>query len=90
MCRVEKIYGDDLKVGDVLHIYSAFCFAPSASAAHQGTRISTLTERILMFLVRMDQISNLLAVPAPFDEPDEIRAVWGTAVNLAETPKLFP
>ncbi|KAG6850178.1 hypothetical protein H0H93_016858 [Arthromyces matolae] len=26
---------------------------------------------------------------APSDEPDEIRAIWGTTVNLAETMKLF-
>jgi DNA replication licensing factor MCM4 len=33
---------------------------------------------------------NLSAAPAPTsDEPDEIRAIWGTTVNLAETMKLF-
>lgn len=32
----------------------------------------------------------LLSAPlAPSDEPDEIRAIWGTTVNLAETMKLF-
>ena len=31
-----------------------------------------------------------LSAPAePTDEPDEIRAIWGTTVNLAETMKLF-
>jgi DNA replication licensing factor MCM4 len=29
------------------------------------------------------------APAAPSDEPDEIRAIWGTTVNLAETMKLF-
>ena len=32
---------------------------------------------------------NLSAQLAPSDEPDEIRAIWGTTVNLAETMKLF-
>ncbi|EIW79689.1 MCM-domain-containing protein [Coniophora puteana RWD-64-598 SS2] len=32
---------------------------------------------------------NLSAPVAPSDEPDEIRAIWGTTVNLAETMKLF-
>jgi DNA replication licensing factor MCM4 len=32
----------------------------------------------------------MLSAPAgPSDEPDEIRAIWGTTVNLAETMKLF-
>ncbi|KAG9310580.1 hypothetical protein JVU11DRAFT_9135 [Chiua virens] len=32
---------------------------------------------------------NLSAPAAPTDEPHEIRAIWGTTVNLAETMKLF-
>ncbi|KAG6864697.1 hypothetical protein C0991_007801 [Blastosporella zonata] len=32
---------------------------------------------------------QLSAPAAPTDEPDEIRAIWGTTVNLAETMKLF-
>ncbi|EGO26952.1 hypothetical protein SERLADRAFT_360946 [Serpula lacrymans var. lacrymans S7.9] len=32
---------------------------------------------------------HLSAAAAPSDEPDEIRAIWGTTVNLAETMKLF-
>lgn len=31
----------------------------------------------------------LSASAAPSDEPDEIRAIWGTTVNLAETMKIF-
>lgn len=31
----------------------------------------------------------LSAPPAPSDEPDEIRAIWGTTVNLTETMTLF-
>ncbi|TFK75716.1 MCM-domain-containing protein [Pluteus cervinus] len=32
----------------------------------------------------------LLSAPAmPSDEPDEIRAIWGTTVNLAETMRMF-
>ncbi|KAF9489512.1 MCM-domain-containing protein [Pleurotus eryngii] len=31
----------------------------------------------------------LSAPGAPTDEPDEIRAIWGTTVNLSETMKLF-
>lgn len=33
--------------------------------------------------------AHLSAPAAPSDEPDEIRAIWGTTVNLAETMKLF-
>ena len=32
---------------------------------------------------------NLSAPAVPTDDPDEIRAIWGTTVNLAETMKLF-
>ena len=32
---------------------------------------------------------NLSAPAAPTDEPDEIRAIWGTTVNLTETMKTF-
>ncbi|KAL0946225.1 hypothetical protein HGRIS_012484 [Hohenbuehelia grisea] len=32
---------------------------------------------------------QLSAPAAPSDEPDEIRAIWGTTVNLSETMKLF-
>ncbi|TFK53044.1 MCM-domain-containing protein [Heliocybe sulcata] len=32
---------------------------------------------------------QLSAVPLPSEEPDEIRAIWGTTVNLGETMKLF-
>jgi DNA replication licensing factor MCM4 len=32
---------------------------------------------------------NLSAPVAPSDEPDEIRAIWGTTVSLAETMRLF-
>jgi DNA replication licensing factor MCM4 len=31
----------------------------------------------------------LSAPLVPTDEPDEIRAIWGTTINLAETMKLF-
>ena len=31
----------------------------------------------------------LSAPAAPTDEPDEIRAIWGTTVNLSETMKFF-
>jgi DNA replication licensing factor MCM4 len=31
----------------------------------------------------------LSAPAAPSDEPDEIRAIWGTTVNLADTMRLF-
>jgi len=32
---------------------------------------------------------DLSARAAPSDEPDEIRAIWGTTVNLTETMRLF-
>lgn len=33
--------------------------------------------------------AHLSAPAAPSDEPDEIRAIWGTTVNLADTMKVF-
>ncbi|EPQ51807.1 MCM-domain-containing protein [Gloeophyllum trabeum ATCC 11539] len=44
-----------------------------------GTRLSMPTS----------SAPQLSAVPLPSDEPDEIRAIWGTTVNLGETMKLF-
>ena len=35
------------------------------------------------------QRQPMLSAPAPSSEPDEIRAIWGTNVNLAQTMKLF-
>ncbi|KAH7883060.1 MCM-domain-containing protein [Phlebopus sp. FC_14] len=37
----------------------------------------------------LSSVPNLSAPAAPSEEPDEIRAIWGTTVNLAETMKLF-
>lgn len=40
--------------------------------------------------VPMSDAANLSALPAaPSDEPDEIRAIWGTTVHLADTMRLF-
>ncbi|KAG5735126.1 DNA replication licensing factor mcm4 [Termitomyces sp. T112] len=39
--------------------------------------------------VPLSSAPALSAPAAPSDEPDEIRAIWGTTVNLAETMKLF-
>ncbi|KAG6816290.1 hypothetical protein H0H87_007233 [Tephrocybe sp. NHM501043] len=39
--------------------------------------------------VPLSSAPQLSAPAAPTDEPDEIRAIWGTTVNLAETMKLF-
>ncbi|KAG5639766.1 hypothetical protein H0H81_000046 [Sphagnurus paluster] len=39
--------------------------------------------------VPLSSAPHLSAPAAPTDEPDEIRAIWGTTVNLAETMKLF-
>ncbi|KAG6907797.1 hypothetical protein DXG01_007336 [Tephrocybe rancida] len=39
--------------------------------------------------VPLSSAPQLSAPAAPSDEPDEIRAIWGTTVNLAETMKLF-
>lgn len=37
----------------------------------------------------MSSAPNLSAAPAPSDEPDEIRAIWGTTVSLSDTMKMF-
>ncbi|KAG6873037.1 hypothetical protein C0995_003793 [Termitomyces sp. Mi166 len=39
--------------------------------------------------VPLSSVPALSAPAAPSDEPDEIRAIWGTTVNLAETMKVF-
>ncbi|KAJ3527176.1 hypothetical protein NMY22_g9884 [Coprinellus aureogranulatus] len=39
--------------------------------------------------IPMSSAPNLSAAHAPSDEPDEIRAIWGTTVSLADTMKMF-
>ena len=64
--------------------HSAHC-----NVCHTPRDVDLNSDRVHLDVPRSDG-SNLLAVPAPSDEPDEICTIWGTAVNLAETSKLFP
>ncbi|KAF8809667.1 WD40 repeat-like protein [Phlegmacium glaucopus] len=77
-------------------IHSSLAITPSSSArrprrtqptAQPALGPDNLTSDILD--VPASSAPNLSAQLAPSDEPDEIRAILGTTVNLAETMKLF-
>ncbi|KAF8955053.1 MCM2/3/5 family-domain-containing protein [Flammula alnicola] len=78
-------------------IHSSLSITPSASVRRTaGPRAqpvvadpNNLNSDITHLDVPRSSAPNLSAVPAPSDEPDEIRAIWGTTVNLAETMKIF-
>jgi len=77
-------------------IHSSLAITPSSSARRprrtQLTAQPALDANNLIsdhLDVPASSAPNLSAQLAPSDEPDEIRAIWGTTVNLAETMKLF-
>jgi len=74
-------------------IHSSLAITPSSSARRARRNVQPALDP-------NDLISDNLDVPAssaphlstqlaPSDEPDEIRTIWGTTVNLVETMKLF-
>ncbi|KAF8186418.1 hypothetical protein BJ912DRAFT_1043146 [Pholiota molesta] len=74
-------------------IHSSLSITPSASARRTAPRPSigpnNLNSDASNLGLPQSSTANLSAAPAPSDEPDEIRAIWGTTVNLAETMKVF-
>ena len=77
-------------------IHSSFSITPTASARRarrpsvRNTDPDNLNSDGTHLEVPMSNSApNLSAPAAPSDEPDEIRAIWGTTVNLAETMKIF-
>lgn len=77
-------------------IHSSLSITPSASARRIARRAeqrvadpNNLNSDISHLDVPGSSAPHLSAQEAPTDEPDEIRAIWGTTVNLAETMKMF-
>ncbi|KAF8902618.1 cell division control protein 54 [Gymnopilus junonius] len=77
-------------------IHSSLSITPSASARRIARRAeqrvadpNNLNSDISHLDVPGSSAPHLSAQAPPSDEPDEIRAIWGTTVNLAETMKLF-
>ncbi|KAF9485740.1 cell division control protein 54 [Pholiota conissans] len=75
-------------------IHSTLSITPSASARRTAARPppadpNNLNSDASHLGLPQSSAPNLSAAPAPSDEPDEIRAIWGTTVNLAETMKVF-
>ncbi|KAF8065134.1 MCM2/3/5 family-domain-containing protein [Lyophyllum atratum] len=78
-------------------IHSSLSISPSKSAI--GPRrldyntprrdFNDLNSDVSHLGIPLSSAPQLSAPAAPSDEPDEIRAIWGTTVNLAETMKLF-
>ncbi|EIN14579.1 MCM-domain-containing protein [Punctularia strigosozonata HHB-11173 SS5] len=73
-------------------IHSSLSITPTrqgnASRRVPGTR-DTLNSDGTNLDIPASSALPLSAPAAPSDEPDEIRAIWGTTVNLTETMKLF-
>ncbi|KAF9238126.1 MCM2/3/5 family-domain-containing protein [Melanogaster broomeanus] len=74
-------------------IHSTLAFTPAtprrARRTYDADLGDTLNSDGTHLSVPVSSAPNLSAPAAPSDEPDEIRAIWGTTVNLAETMKLF-
>lgn len=80
-------------------IHSSLSITPSSTVRRarrvdRDNRDNNLTDNNLnsdatVLDVPLSSAPHLSAPAAPSDEPDEIRAIWGTTVNLAETMKLF-
>ena len=73
----------------------AWCIPTGTTFSLSNTFNSTVTagtpaRRAPLFLpATPSSARHLSAQLPPSDEPDEIRVIWGTTVNLAETMKLF-
>ena len=76
-------------------IHSSLVITPTRSSARPArrTQASALDPHNNLGSDHLDvpasSAPNLSAQPGFSDEPDEIRAIWGTTVNLAETMKMF-
>ncbi|KAF9559788.1 MCM-domain-containing protein [Agrocybe pediades] len=71
-------------------IHSSLVITPTASLRRTArSRTTNLNSDASNLDIPGSSGPNLSAPAAQSDEPDEIRAIWGTTVNLAETMKLF-
>lgn len=73
-------------------IHSSFALTPTNSRTKTPRRLdpdNLNSDGTHLSLPPSSAPNPLSAAAAPSDEPDEIRAIWGTTVNLAETMKLF-
>ncbi|KAG2082080.1 hypothetical protein BD769DRAFT_1545818, partial [Suillus cothurnatus] len=74
-------------------IHSSLSLTPTARRSRRGDYNNDLNDNLnsdgTHLSIPASSVPHLSAPAAPSDEPDEIRAIWGTTVNLAETMKLF-
>ncbi|KAF5348780.1 hypothetical protein D9756_009748 [Leucocoprinus leucothites] len=75
-------------------IHSSLAFTPSSSTRRTAARTDRADANMNSDALDIPPSSaaapNLSALPVPTsDEPDEIRAIWGTTVNLGDTMKTF-
>lgn len=70
-------------------IHSSLTVTPSRSKIRRPDFDANLASDATHLSLPASSAPLLSAPAAPSDEPDEIRAIWGTTVNLAETMKLF-
>ncbi|TFK32059.1 cell division control protein 54 [Crucibulum laeve] len=83
-------YGGKTPVNRRGDIHSSLVNTPSMSArARRARRTTNMNSDASGLDMPMSSGPNLSAAPAPSDEPDEIRAIWGTTVNINETINLF-
>ncbi|KAG1814176.1 MCM-domain-containing protein [Suillus variegatus] len=74
-------------------IHSSLSLTPTTRRSKRGEYNNDLSDNLnsdgTHLSIPASSVPHLSAPAAPSDEPDEIRAIWGTTVNLAETMKLF-
>ncbi|KAL1748262.1 MCM2/3/5 family-domain-containing protein [Schizophyllum fasciatum] len=75
-------------------IHSSLSLTPSARRFHRQSEVrptrNNLQSDASGLDVPMSSNANLSALPAAqSDEPDQIRAIWGTTVSLTETMRIF-
>lgn len=74
-------------------IHSSLSLTPTARRSRRGDYNNDLNDNLnsdgTHLSIPASSAPHLSAPAAPSDEPDEIRAIRGTTVNLAETMKLF-
>lgn len=70
-------------------IHPSVSITPSSAARRVRRTPNANNQNSDALDVPMSSAPNLSAPAAPSDEPDEIRAIWGTTVNLTDTMKAF-
>ena len=75
--------------GDIRSSLVLPTMTPRAKRAYNPDMSDNLHSDATHLSMPMSSAPFLSAPAAPSDEPDQIRAIWGTTVNIAETMKLF-